>query len=347
MIHTVSGLGFLFLVALACSPDSKPQDAWTLVLKSGKAIDVSSLECDGEWIHCEISSERVTIPRHSIRAIEGSGEGADPSILWRDLPPQELGDDGFLRVSEGEESSLDLAVTLYVQPETERRVYLVGAVHIGEREYFGALQSILDSMDLVLWEGVGGSEKPSAEALERFDVIFKAQVLMKNLLALEFQLDEIDYERSFWRNSDLSLDEVQRLLEEKGLSLLPNEKLLRGLFGTLFAFIDPEDIPRNETLGRTYRAAVAPVMAELEDPSAFFEKAGASGMQDVVLDARNRAVLEDLRQVLEDSSASTRRGPQRIAIFYGAAHLPGMQKALLDDFGLRLVATHWIPAWRF
>src|SRR5262249_9704899 len=148
--------------------------------------------------------------------------------------------------------------------DTGRRVYLVGAVHVAHAEFFKAMQAVLDSMDLVLWEGVGGKEKPTEEAMARFDVLFKSQMLLKNLLNLDFQLDAMDYKRPFWRNSDMSINELQALLDARGLSIIPNEQLFRAVFGTLFTFVDPEHVPRNEATARGYRALIAPLMADPE-----------------------------------------------------------------------------------
>jgi hypothetical protein len=38
-------------------------------------------------------------------------------------------------------------------------------------------------------------------------------------------------------------------------------------------------------------------------------------------------------------------GKSKIAIFYGAGHMPDLQKRLRDDFGMKPVGTRWLAAW--
>jgi hypothetical protein len=34
-------------------------------------------------------------------------------------------------------------------------------------------------------------------------------------------------------------------------------------------------------------------------------------------------------------------------VYYGAAHLPGMDRALREELGLAFLGVEWIPAWRY
>jgi len=57
-------------------------------------------------------------------------------------------------------ASLDVAVRSFVPDGKGATVYLVGAVHVGDQSYYDGLQTLLDGMDVVLFEGV----KPGAIA---------------------------------------------------------------------------------------------------------------------------------------------------------------------------------------
>ncbi|HEX5008976.1 MAG TPA: hypothetical protein VFY71_01150 [Planctomycetota bacterium] len=333
------------LLAAACAG---PRGT-VVVLKTGQELHGEVRGEDAGVIDLVgMAGEDLPLARLNVRAVEGDGPYADPPILWRTVPatsgPFDAAGPGLpppasyiraLRTEDG--GTLDVAVGAF-EREDGRRVYLVGAVHIAHPETFAEQQSILDSMDLVLWEGVGAKEKPSTEAMERFDVLFKTQVLLKNILNLDFQLDRIDYHRGFWRNSDMGLNDLQAELDRRNLEIMPNEDLIRALFGTLFKVIDPTKVPRNEEVGRTYRALVAPFMADTEK---IFAQAGAEGLKDVLIDMRNRKVMDDLTVVLAQPDA-----PQRTAIYYGAGHLPGMARILVDEMGFSYLGAHWITAWR-
>lgn len=57
-----------------------------------------------------------------------------------------------------------------------------------------------------------------------------------------------------------------------------------------------------------------------------------------IVTERNKKALAVLRRERE-------AGKRRVAIFYGAAHLPDMEKRLLDEFGMRRAETRWLTAW--
>lgn len=336
----------LTLLALACAA---PQGT-VVVLKSGQELhgDVRAVD-NGVIDLVAPDGDEEPVARQHVTVVEGDGPFADPPILWREIPAvsgprDETGPDAtppasWIRAGTKDgHGSLDVGVGAF-EREDGRRVYLVGAVHVAHPDTFAAQQAVLDSMDLVLWEGVGAKEKPDPAAMERFDVLFKTQVLLKNILNLDFQLDRIDYKRPFWRNSDVGINELQAELDERNLTIIPNEALFRGVFGTLFKVIDPAKIPRSEETGRTYRGMVAPLMADTER---LFRQAGAEGLEEVLIKMRNRRVMDDLAAVLAAPDA-----PRRIGIYYGAAHFPNMAWILVGEMGFKFVGVHWIEAWRY
>jgi hypothetical protein len=53
---------------------------------------------------------------------------------------------------------------------------------------------------------------------------------------------------------------------------------------------------------------------------------------------RNAAALKELQKQLA-------AGKKKIAIFYGAAHMPDFEQRLAEDFDLTPVDTRWVSAW--
>jgi len=53
---------------------------------------------------------------------------------------------------------------------------------------------------------------------------------------------------------------------------------------------------------------------------------------------RNKVALAELRNAIDGNK-------KKIAIFYGAAHMPDFQKRLKDDFELAPIETRWLTAW--
>ena len=80
------------------------------------------------------------------------------------------------------------------------------------------------------------------------------------------------------------------------------------------------------------------VLAEqLSDQTELLETlAGEDGS--TLITVRNERALEVLREQLDD-------GARDIAIFYGAGHMPDLEKRLAEDFNMRRVSNEWIEAW--
>jgi hypothetical protein len=88
-------------------------------------------------------------------------------------------------------------------------IWLTGVSHIGESNYYAVVQRHLDSQSLVLYEGVGARDKSI-----RFDPEEQASIqnTLATSLGLVFQLSAINYDRPSFKNSDLSIPELQRML---------------------------------------------------------------------------------------------------------------------------------------
>ena len=57
-----------------------------------------------------------------------------------------------------------------------------------------------------------------------------------------------------------------------------------------------------------------------------------------LISGRNQVALDVLRKEIA-------AGKRKIAIFYGAAHMPDFQTRLRNEFGLTPVGTRWLVAW--
>ncbi len=54
---------------------------------------------------------------------------------------------------------------------------------------------------------------------------------------------------------------------------------------------------------------------------------------------RNKKALQVLRREID-------AGKKKLAIFYGAAHMPDMSKRLMSEFDLVPASTVWLDAWK-
>jgi hypothetical protein len=57
------------------------------------------------------------------------------------------------------------------------------------------------------------------------------------------------------------------------------------------------------------------------------------------LGGRNALAVGELQEVLGD------RRQRRVALFYGAAHMPGIETSLVKDLGAKPGGEEWLTAW--
>ena len=255
----------------------------------------------------------------------------------------------FLPAAEGESDRLQTAITRF---EKGRRVVdLVGVVHLADANYYEALNERLKGYDAVLYEMVGGPH-PSKESREQsaaagdMGSLRQLQQLAKGFLGLEFQLDGIDYAASNFVHADVGFAELDRLMESRDETLLT-------LFTRAMSFAEGDPalsgLPSNEEAeammkrlldavltgnSGELKRTLAPILSEAETFINLLE--GEDGT--VIVSERNRVVMEKLAAIQGDKS----RG--RWAIFYGAGHMPDLERRLLAE-GYRKGETLWLDAW--
>ncbi|GAB4129915.1 hypothetical protein JCM17478_17260 [Thermopirellula anaerolimosa] len=238
-------------------------------------------------------------------------------------------------------------VTYRTKPGMEQipadlQVDLVGVIHLGERAYYEKLNDILAKYDVVLYELVApeGTRVPPGGGQSNHPISF-LQRGMTTILGLTYQLSVIDYQRDNFVHADLSPDEFTKSMEERGESLWAmalrsmGYQMAKNASGK--AKVSDADIlaalfskNRNLELKRAFARQLA------EDPEGQIQ--AMEGPQGSTLIAgRNERVLEVLRREIA-------QGRRRIAIFYGAGHMPHFHDRL-TEIGLQVTKTRWLNAW--
>ncbi len=171
------------------------------------------------------------------------------------------------------------------------------------------------------------------------------QAELAKALGLAFQLDGIDYDRSHFRCSDMSMDQLRRAMKAEGLDMAPLEGSLGGssLPGRIAVFF----LRLMRTLDIFFDGVIADgmkvMLIELFSDNAFMEQSFrqfGDGFERVLIEQRNQIVIDDLRVILERE-----RDVRSVAIFYGAAHMPDMAERLTDQLGYRPHAEQWFTAF--
>ena len=254
----------------------------------------------------------------------------------------------FVRVLEDEQNqplALQLAIASYAPRNGDSRIQidLVGAIHIGDKEYYQNLNERFASYDALLYELIAPKDTVISDRNpENQSAISSAQVTMKNLLALSFQLDEVNYGADNFVHADLSPTELSDSMDERGESLyIYFWRLFYASFDQYAK--DPLGLQNMSLFSamlsadtdNAFKTMLAYEMTDLEKTTEIL----GDDSQSAVIGARNQRAIDVLKTQLES-------GDKRIAVFYGVAHMPDMEERLLEQLDLVYLDTTWVDAWR-
>jgi hypothetical protein len=257
--------------------------------------------------------------------------------------------ENFIRVSRGEKGaalSMDTAIARYVSADGKRPgvvIDLIGAVHIGEKGYYDELNKKFEDYEVLLYELVAppNTKIPKGAKGGSAHPIAALQTGMKSMLGLEHQLECIDYTKDNFVHADMSPDEFGKSMKDRGESF--SQMFLKaigaglaqqatGTQGTSDFEILSALFAKNRA--QKLRLAMAGQFENMESQVMLFD--GPDGS--TILTERNRKAFEVLGKQLDE-------GKKKIGVFYGAAHLPDMEKRLEKDFGMKRKELTWLKAW--
>jgi len=249
------------------------------------------------------------------------------------------------RSKANEPVALETAIAGFVAKDGKLRavtVDLIGVIHVADKRYYDELNRRLASYDAVLYELVAPEDAniPQPGRGPR-SAVGGLQVGMKAMLELEYQLDCIDYKRKNMVHADMSPEEFANTMKRR------NESFLGTFFRIMgrsfaeqskdpFASGDLKILAALFAEDRAYqmKLVLAEQFEDMEDQMSLFD--GPEGS--TIVTERNKKVLQVLVH-------EVKHGKKKIAVFYGAGHLPDIQRRLVKDFGMKRVRTEWLPAW--
>jgi hypothetical protein len=243
--------------------------------------------------------------------------------------------------------SLDTAIVRMVPKNRGKKglvVDLIGAVHVGEAEYYERLNKVFKSYDVLLFELVTRDKESVPRPEERRSgggAIMALQGGMKSLLELEHQLDGIDYSAKNFVHADMTPEEFAQSMKDRGESF---QKMFFRMMG--YSIVQQSKNPAKTNDLAMLSALFADDRAlrlkrllaeQFEDLNGAM---GAFGGPDgsTIITERNKKALRVLKEELA-------KDHKKIAIFYGAGHLEDFEERLTEDFGLRRKSIRWLSAW--
>jgi len=241
--------------------------------------------------------------------------------------------------------ALETAIARFLpQPEAEAglEVDLVAAVHVGELGYYEELNRRFRDYDVVLYELVAESNTRLTPDLaqRRENAVTVLQGGMQDSLGLSHQLACVDYLRDNFVRADMTPEEFLASMRKRNESFA---KMFFRMAGNALA-LQSEDAGAGdlrimtallkEDRQRELKVAMAEQLYRFGGSMRALD--GPDGS--TLVTERNRKALDGLQEQIE-------RGKKRIAIFYGAAHMPDFHTRLVNEFQLRPDKVDWIEAW--
>jgi hypothetical protein len=235
------------------------------------------------------------------------------------------------------------AIAKYSPVSGERGVEidLVAVVHIGEKAYFERLNKELEKYDAVLYELVAPEgNRPSGGEMKSDNPVAILQQGMKYFLRLQHQLEIVDYKKPNFIHADLSPEGMRKAMRERG------DDAATIILGVIADFLRK----RNLDADKPDQQSPDITLDDLLNPNKLkrimaqqFENAGGDTtlgptIDKLLVEDRNKAAIRVLRQQLA-------MGKKKIAIFYGAAHMPDLDRQLKQDFGMVRTNSDWLTAW--
>lgn len=255
------------------------------------------------------------------------------------------GDEGiageFIRVKESADSA-KLQTAIFGYDKAGVHVDLIGAIHLADRKYYQFLNKRFENYGVLLFEMVGGEKLGGgkrqedafgAEGENKLAGLRTIYGSLEKALGLTGQGSQIDYFAKNFVHADLTIKEFEALQKERGESLL-------GFM--IQAGIAAEKPKRDTDTIRLMRGILTgrSDLVKLEVMHSMAEggkQVNAVGGENVIISDRNAKCMEVMNREIA-------KGEKNIGIFYGAAHFPEMEKALLEK-GFTRVKTQWLTAW--
>lgn len=231
-------------------------------------------------------------------------------------------------------------------------VDFVGAVHLGEKSYYGDLNKRFTAYDAVLFELVSdGSNLPQMGEDQPDSILGTVQRAFSNLLGLSFQLDEVNYRAKNFIHADLSPQELSEAMAARG------ESLPQLLMKLVKLSTDPEIKKALEANGYKEPGldGINPLLILLRGPTQedrikirrFMAQGliGSDAVLKVLEGEKGFSLITDRNsEVMAVLNRETALGKRKLAIFYGVGHLPDMHTRLTAQ-GYRLAKVEWLNAW--
>lgn len=201
-------------------------------------------------------------------------------------------------------------------------IVLISMIHLGEKSFYAAARKELATCDLVLYEEQGDAALGAASG-----------AMIAAATGLSFQGVEIPMNKKTWRSADLTQDQLFAMLGVHPDVMKRMTQMSKQMGGMK---INPEMLKNNPML-KSMIPTREKIMAQMRSGAKAEAQAGGKEMADMILYQRNAIVMGEMTKASHESH-------KRVAVLYGAAHMPGVEAYLRGPMRYKLKSVEWIDA---
>ena len=252
----------------------------------------------------------------------------------------------------GKPIALQTAVSRYVAKSGKNEVVvdLVGVIHIGDKEYYQQLDKQFKNYDVVLYELVApeGTVIDKNSLKQNNHPLRMIQSMPQQMLGLASQLENINYKAKNFVHADLTPSEIAAKMKERG------ESTLTVFLSTAAEMIRKQNAQaskQSDSKSGDFMSELSSMLEMMNDPAKMKLTMAKQFVESGALDtglgkSLNQILIKDRNEeAMKELSRQTFAGHKKIAIFYGAAHMPDFEKRMKESYGFKLKAQVWVDAW--
>jgi hypothetical protein len=213
-------------------------------------------------------------------------------------------------------------------------VTLYSAIHIGDKDYYKALNKKMAECDSLCYELVA----PPGTTPERGKGSMMG-AMAKLMLELDHQTERIDYKRPNFVHADLSFEQMKEVMAKRG-----ETPLILGLRVIADSLQQKNLAEKNPIPAIAHGIELSGASTPLELKRAFskilvkqVDEGTVASLKVVLIGDRNTRAME----VFEEQ---VKAGKKKIGIFYGAAHMSDFDSRL-RALGYKRTGSEWLTAW--
>ena len=207
-------------------------------------------------------------------------------------------------------------------------IVLISMIHLGEKGFYAEASKVLETCDVVLYEEQGDASMSAASGK-----------MIAAATGLAFQGTEIPPNPKTWRSADLTQEQLFKMLGVHPDVMKRMSQMMKQM-GNMQQRMSPEQLKSNPMMARmipTRDKIIAQMKMGASGSGSLEQSLGGGDAANLILHQRNAIAIGEMTKASHEDH-------KRVAVIYGAAHMPGIDHYLRQRLGYTHTKTTWIDS---